>query len=282
MCLQSSYMLWYRDSGGNKLKKRMVLKNRFLSSLVVLFLCVTPVSADNSSECPSSIGTDLQGALEACLGSAEQGDVRSQLLLGIIYSGISLNGESLPPNYTEAVRWYRAAAEQGNAFAQFRLGEMYLEGLGVEYDPALSFHWYSLAAEQGEVRAQVQLAYLYGVGEGVSQSQNEAARWYSAAADQGDALAQFSLGRMYQVGSGVPQNYSEALRLYRAAAVQGNAAAQGNLGVMYSDGQGVLQDYVSAHMWYNLAAANGIGEIREIAVRNRGALSGMMTSEQIA
>lgn len=260
----------------------MILKNKFLSPLVALVLCLTPVNADNSSECPSVIGTDLQRALESCLGSAEQGDVRAQLLLGVIYSGFSLNGERLPPNYTEAVRWYRAAADEGNAFAQFRLGEMYMNGLGVEYDPALSFHWYYLAAEQGEVRAQAQLGFLYSTGIGVSQSLTEAVRWYSAAANQGSSLAQFSLGRMYQTGSGVPQNYSAALRLYLAAAVQGNPAAQTNLGVMYSEGQGVLQDYVSAHMWYNLASANSIGETHEIAVRNRNTLSEKMTSEQIA
>ena len=34
----------------------------------------------------------------------------------------------------EAVKWYRKAAEQGNAMAQFVLGEIYALGRGVERD----------------------------------------------------------------------------------------------------------------------------------------------------
>ena len=34
-------------------------------------------------------------------------------------------------DYKEAVKWFRLAAEQGDAFAQFKLGGMYLMGKGV-------------------------------------------------------------------------------------------------------------------------------------------------------
>jgi TPR repeat protein len=34
------------------------------------------------------------------------------------------DGRGVPQDHAEAVRWYRLAAEQGNAFAQFRLGVM--------------------------------------------------------------------------------------------------------------------------------------------------------------
>ena len=35
-------------------------------------------------------------------------------------------------DYAEAVRWFRKAAEQGDADAQFNLGRMYYEGQGVK------------------------------------------------------------------------------------------------------------------------------------------------------
>ena len=37
----------------------------------------------------------------------------------------------VPQDYTEAVRWCRRAAEQGDARAQYNLGNMYYNGMGV-------------------------------------------------------------------------------------------------------------------------------------------------------
>ena len=59
----------------------------------------------------------------------------------------------------EAVRWYRAAAEQGYAFAQSSLAFMYAVGRGVEQDGAEAQRWYRLAAEQGNARAQLILRF---------------------------------------------------------------------------------------------------------------------------
>ena len=41
------------------------------------------------------------------------------------------NGEGVPEDDAEAVRWYRLAAEQGYAMAQSFLGAMYANGEGV-------------------------------------------------------------------------------------------------------------------------------------------------------
>jgi uncharacterized protein len=42
----------------------------------------------------------------------------------------------VPRHYFEAVKWYRKAAEQGVALAQFNLGGMYDNGHGVPRDHA--------------------------------------------------------------------------------------------------------------------------------------------------
>jgi hypothetical protein len=52
---------------------------------------------------------------------AETGDAAAQNRLGLIYQ----NGEGVPQNDAEAVRWYLKAAEQGYADAQNNLGLMY-------------------------------------------------------------------------------------------------------------------------------------------------------------
>ena len=71
-----------------------------------------------------------------------------------------------PQNHTEAVRWYRMAAEQGFAVAQFKLGEIYLDGLGVPQNHTEAVRWLRMAAEQGDTQAQFKLGYMYATGEG--------------------------------------------------------------------------------------------------------------------
>ena len=70
--------------------------------------------------------------------------------------------------------------------------------------------WYRLAADQGNADAQNNLGAMYDNGQGVPQNYAEAVKWFRLAADQGHAIAQNNLGLMYAKGQGVPQNYAEA------------------------------------------------------------------------
>ena len=78
---------------------------------------------------------------------AEQGDAEDQLNLGIRYA----NGEGVPEDDVEAVKWYRLAAKQGLARGQSYLGIMYGNGDGVPENHAEAVKWFRLAAAQGEV-----------------------------------------------------------------------------------------------------------------------------------
>ena len=55
-------------------------------------------------------------------------------------------GEGVPQDYEQAVAWYRKAADQGNAGAQFCLGLMYENGQGVAQDYVRAHMWFNLAA----------------------------------------------------------------------------------------------------------------------------------------
>jgi len=97
-------------------------------------------------------------------------------------------------DFTEAAKLYRKAAEQGHAYAQFRLGWVYAHGQGVPQDHSEAVTWYRKAAEQGHAGAQFRLGYAFDSGQGVPQDFVEAAKWYRKAADQGHAPAQLNLG----------------------------------------------------------------------------------------
>ncbi len=51
-------------------------------------------------------------------------------------------------DYAAAVKWFREAAEQGDADAQFNLGVNYYKGRGVPQDYVQAHMWYSLAASR--------------------------------------------------------------------------------------------------------------------------------------
>ena len=56
----------------------------------------------------------------------------------------------LAPCDAEAVRWYRLAAEQGHAGAQFNLGVMYFGGRGVLKDFVLAHMWLNIVGTNGQ------------------------------------------------------------------------------------------------------------------------------------
>jgi hypothetical protein len=91
---------------------------------------------------------------------------------------------------------YRSAATLGDAEAQFRLGFMYLCGVGVPKSAWEAFKWFTKAADQGHsgaikeaVEAQYQIGFMFGSGVGLPKSAWEEFKWFAKAADQGHSGA---------------------------------------------------------------------------------------------
>ncbi len=186
--------------------------------------------------------------------AADQGYANAQLNLGIMYT----NGQGVAQDYAQAVTWYRKAADQGNAKAQINLGNMYKNGKGVTQDYIQAEAWYTKAADQGNAKAQFYLGEIYSYGQGVPEDFAKAVVWYRKAADQGNIDAQKRLGWIYEFGKGgVPQDYAQAMAWYRKSAEQGDASAQDDLGFRYQNQDGVARDYAQAMVWYRKAADQG-------------------------
>ena len=146
-------------------------------------------------------------------------------------------GEGLSENNKEAVKWYRSAADQGYASAQYSLGRMYDDGQGVETDDVEAVKWYRLAADQEYAAAQNMLGLHYDTGDGVELDDAEAVKFYQLAADQNYPSAQYNLGLMYEYGEGVESDEKEACRWTRSAADLGHAEATWKVSGMYAEGR---------------------------------------------
>ena len=78
--------------------------------LTLIFLMLITHSAYAIDSSSDKIITDSQAKIsEDTKKGAEQGDAVAQFNLGVSYA----NGDGVPENDAEAVRWYRMAAEQG-------------------------------------------------------------------------------------------------------------------------------------------------------------------------
>lgn len=156
--------------------------------------------------------------LDTLRQAAQQGDAAAQNKLGDLYA----NGQQgMKQDYRQAARWYRQAALQGNAQAQNSLGSLYANGQGVRQNYVKAAHWYEKAAAQGVAPAQVELGILYSDGRGVGRDYQKARQWLIKAADQGNANAMTSLGILYELGLGVRRNRVTAYALYMLAVASG-------------------------------------------------------------
>lgn len=160
--------------------------------------------------------SDFSGAFELIRKAAELGHAPAQACMGSLYD---CNPEDMPEWFQKAakqrvapgeiefddvdraaakwevfndvdraaVKWYLKAAEQGDSFAQGRLGDLYHY-----YDYTESIKWSRMAAKQGNIYAQNLLAYFYG--DILDKTEDE--KWLRMAAERGNKDAKEALKRI--------------------------------------------------------------------------------------
>jgi hypothetical protein len=144
---------------------------------------------------------------EACryyLKAAELGLVKSQYNLARLYH---IRGQDLG----EALYWYSTAVKSGHPPAMCALGDMYLNGHGVEKNHRTALRLYRKAVRYGDTNAQCDVDNLTRV-----------------MADAGDMKAQLRVGKAYAD----KREYDMAVYWFRKAAEQGYPKAQYNLAVL--------------------------------------------------
>jgi TPR repeat protein len=94
-----------------------------------------------------------------------------------------VDGIGVKPDLAEAARWYRKAADQGDATAQYNLGVMYGTGQGVTQDYGKAYMWLDLAASRSTGDDQKQYADARTLtaqkmtSEQIAEAQRRAREW---------------------------------------------------------------------------------------------------------
>ncbi len=167
---------------------------------------------------------------------AEKGDAESQYWLGLAFS----LGKYVPEkDEVEAAKWYRKAAEQNHAAAQYYLGNCYANGEGVAKDEVEAAKWYRKAAEQNFPDAQNSLGVCYRDGRGVAKDEVEGYKWVLLAAGQGDKIAKVNVAVLeLQLAR---KQITEGQKRARNFKPRAAPAASG-----YSSGAGIAQTHPGA------------------------------------
>ncbi len=158
----------------------ILLKRTFIYKLMLIAISLAFSVSAISSDRSNSTAVDKIRIL------AEQGDVKYESILGIIY----YNGDhGVTQDYSQAAKWLERAATQGEINSQSLLGIMYLKGRGVSQDYSQAIKWLEKSAQQNDSQAQLVLGSIYYIGEGGSQNISQdlkiAKEWFKTSCSNG-------------------------------------------------------------------------------------------------
>jgi len=145
-------------------------------------------------------------------------------------------------DYATVLREWKPLAEQGNADAQYNQGLMYALGRGVPQDDKTAVKWYRLAADQGDADAQKKLKEIkillslspkeqrnLASLEARKGNYKKALNFLEQASGNGDHIASWKLAGNYRgtlQGWGIKKDLRKARYYEKLAAEQGSPSAQ--------------------------------------------------------
>ena len=174
-------------------------------------------------------------------------------------------------DFKGAIKILSSVAENGNASAQFYMGSLYLNGLGViaNEQEAVKLHSSAIKifkeqAEKGNKEAISKLGRILADGSQVDDTNFlEELKWLKLASSNGCREASFMLGNIYNTGQKINDtnendffpiiNTKEAFKWFKISAEQGMAFGMINVASFLRLGTGVEQDLKEAFKWYNIA-----------------------------
>lgn len=172
-----------------------------------------------------------------------------------------LDGEQLrmmlSENPARAAQAILVAAKAQIIDAQALLGQILLDGNGIERDPALAVIWFQIAAQNGHAMAANMLGRCHEHGWGCSADATLAAKYYRQAANSGLDWGLYNLGNLLATGRGVAEDQAGALACYRRGAEMGHGKSMNLLGRYLEEGLVCEQDLPSAYIWYRRSAEAG-------------------------
>lgn len=167
-----------------------------------------------------------------------------------------IQGKEVRQDYNITKQYFEKAM-WNDPLAQFYLGMMYRNGLGVAQDFSMAKSKYILACNFNIADACSALGYMYSNGMGVEKDYAKANGLNQKACEEGSALGCLNIGMAYVLPQGVKINYTEAVKYFKLACNGGVADGCSSLGVTYERGLGVSKNFDLSKLYYKEACEYG-------------------------
>lgn len=159
---------------------------------------------------------DEYGRVIRCAVHAHAGQGKACYVLGKAYE----QGVGVPLLEKEAAFWMAKAAAEDIPDALLSMGQMRLNGAGVERDPEEAFRLFTRVLELGDIRGLYHCGLCYLEGRGVVKDPVYAAECLKTAAEAGYAPALYRMGILHRDGVGVEAGTRRAMQYLYAVCKQ--------------------------------------------------------------
>ena len=138
----------------------------------------------------------------------------------------------------KSFKYLKLAADNGDAEAQYKVGERYLLAIQVKKDPVMAYKYFISSADNGYDEAKIRAAIAYEEGIGVEEDYNKAFSYLDNIKDRKlRTESLLGMGRLIETGKISNKIPEDALPYFEEAAESGDAVASHYLGLLYSEGQ---------------------------------------------
>ena len=201
----------------------------------------------------------------AIVEKAQKGDAAAQNTLGARY----YTGKYVKQDYSQAIKWWAAAAKQKHVKATANMALCYQFGRGIKQDSIMAVKLYKTSIKMGNTELVKEredlvakkfnmfdsnlLAEVYAQGIGVNKDTKKALKYYQLSAKNGNADACLEAAKIYEKN----QSYPEAFNLFNSAAATNNYASY-KVGEYLVKGLGTKVDKAKAANYLSQAAKNNI------------------------
>ncbi len=198
---------------------------------------------------------DVSEAAAVAKIAADRGDAKALCN----YGSFLLEGTGVEKNEATALEYWRKSADMGFGPALNKVGLCLLLGLcGEEKAPSEAVAYFKKAADQGVTEGMFHLAMMYENGVGVEKDQAVADSYLAKAAEGKLPMACFMLAlKKFAVKNGTGNEPKEGAELLLIAAEGGVQNAQVMYGMCCENGIGMEKDLSEAAGWYRRAAKAG-------------------------
>ena len=155
---------------------KRVVSLAFTAAILVICGAVKGGDVEDCRNAEALLKADSSRVVSECRRLADQGDALAQFSLGFMYD----NGYGVPQDYAEAISGTvrppsRKTPRPSTTWPHVQVGY----GVQRDYDEAM--RWFRRAADQGDAGAQYNLAFMYATGRGVRKDLVQAYMWFDLA-----------------------------------------------------------------------------------------------------